>query len=113
MANGAVKVGGMQAVAVVASPDLGGPDVDPFVTVADLAKRKGQNAIRPDMIRVPMANLTDLAPLAEELRRRSEEEDPGAGKSALALIVDVGGDLRGAFEGCTPIDRGRWDRHYV
>ena len=76
VANGAVKVGGMQPVAVVASPDLGGPDVDPFVTVADLAKRKGQNAIRPDMIRVPIANLTDLEPLAEELKRRSEEEDP-------------------------------------
>ena len=27
VANGAVKVGGMQPVAVVASPDLGGPDV--------------------------------------------------------------------------------------
>ncbi len=95
VANGAVKVGGMQAVHVLASADLRWPDIDPFATVADLAKRKGQNAIRPDIIRLPLAKLDDVAPLADELRRRSEEEDPGAGKSALALIVNAGSDFGG------------------
>ncbi|HST05430.1 MAG TPA: flavodoxin-dependent (E)-4-hydroxy-3-methylbut-2-enyl-diphosphate synthase [Chloroflexia bacterium] len=96
MATGAVKVGGMQAVAVVASPDLRLSDVDVFGQVAGLARRKGQNAIRPDIIRIPLTNLRDIGPLADELRRRSEEEDPSAGKSALALIVEVGADTKAA-----------------
>lgn len=96
VANGGVKVGGLQAVHVVAAADLRWPDVDPFAAVADLAKRKGQNAIRPDIIRVPLMNLKDIAPLADELRRRSEEEDPSAGKSALALLVEAGEDFVGA-----------------
>lgn len=98
VANGAVKVGGMQPVAVVA--DVGQReswhDGDLFKTVADLARRKGQNAIRPDLIRVPLEGLKDVEPLAEELRRRSEEEDPAAGKSALALLIDAGDDYAGA-----------------
>jgi (E)-4-hydroxy-3-methylbut-2-enyl-diphosphate synthase len=100
VANGAVKVGGMQSVAVVA--DVGPREVwhdgDLFKTVADLAKRKGQNAIRPDLIRVPLGGLKDVEPLAEELRRRSGEEDPSAGKSALALLVDVGSDTKRAAQ---------------
>lgn len=95
VASGVVKVGGMQLVGVVAPLDLM-PDVDAFAAVADLAKRKGQNAIRPDFICVPLSNLRDISPLADELRRRSEEEDPAAGKSALALIVEAGLDLKGA-----------------
>jgi 4-hydroxy-3-methylbut-2-en-1-yl diphosphate synthase IspG/GcpE len=85
----------MQQVAVVASTDIQ-PGEDAFKAVADLAKRKGQNAIRPDIIRVPISALGNIAPLAEELRRRSEEEDPAAGKSALALLVDAGEDYAGA-----------------
>jgi (E)-4-hydroxy-3-methylbut-2-enyl-diphosphate synthase len=88
VATGAVKVGAMQAVSVVADPGLIPPD-DAFAAVAELAKRKGQNAIRPDIIRVPIVSLGDLEPLAEELRRRSEEEDPAAGKSSLALIAEA------------------------
>jgi hypothetical protein len=85
----------MQPVAVVASPDVvAGEDV--FAAVAGLAKRKGQNAIRPDLIRLPLASLGDVAPLADELRRRSEEEDPSAGKSALGLLVDASDDYAGA-----------------
>ena len=98
VANGAVKVGGIQPVAVVASPDPGLPGADPFTSVASLAKRKGQNAIRPDLIRLPLTDLNDIAPLADELRRRSEEEDPSAGKSALGLLVDAGSDSRAAAE---------------
>jgi (E)-4-hydroxy-3-methylbut-2-enyl-diphosphate synthase len=98
VANGAVKVGGMQPVAVVASPDPGLPGADPFTSVASLAKRKGQNAIRPDLIRLPLTDLNDIAPLADELRRRSEEEDPSAGKSALSLLLDAGSDPRTAAE---------------
>ena len=89
VASGAVKVGGMQLVGVVAPLKLM-PGVDAFAAAADLAKRKGQNAIRPDLIRVPIMNLREIAPLADELRRRSEEEDPAAGKSALGLIVEAG-----------------------
>lgn len=96
VASGAVKVGGMQLVGVVA-PLILAPDVDGFASAADLAKRKGQNAIRPDLIRVPVANLREITPLADELRRRSEEEDPAAGKSALGLIVDAGSALREAL----------------
>ena len=33
----------------------------------NLAKRKGQNAIRPDIIRVPLSEPGDIAPLADEL----------------------------------------------
>lgn len=95
VANGAVKVGGLQAVHVVASADIREGD-DAFKVVADLAKRKGQNALRPDVIRISMANMEEVAPLADELKRRSEEEDPSAGKSALALLVDAGEDFRGA-----------------
>ena len=94
VATGAVKVGGMQPVTVVAS--VGEPSEWPggdlFKAVADLARRKGQNAIRPDLICIPLSGMEAIAPLAEELRRRSEEEDPGAGKSALGLIVDAGED---------------------
>jgi (E)-4-hydroxy-3-methylbut-2-enyl-diphosphate synthase len=89
VASGMVKIGGMQQTAVVADPGLM-PDRDAFAAVADLARRKGQNAIRPDIIRIAIANLRDITPLAEELKRRGEEEDPAAGKSALALIVDAG-----------------------
>jgi (E)-4-hydroxy-3-methylbut-2-enyl-diphosphate synthase len=88
VATGAVKVGRLQAVSVVADPGLQ-PYDNAFAEVADLAKRKGQNAIRPDIIRVPISSLNDIAPLAEELKRRSEEEDPSAGKSALALIAEA------------------------
>lgn len=95
VATGAVKVGGMQQTAVVASVDLQ-PGQDLFAAVADLAKRKGQNAIRPDIIRVPLSRLQEITPLADELKRRGEEEDPAAGKSALALIVDAGDDFEGA-----------------
>lgn len=91
VASGAVKVGGMQTVGVVANI---GTVEDAFAAVADLARRKGQNAIRPDIIRISSTNLPDIAPLAEELRRRSEEEDPAAGKSALTLVVDFGTDLK-------------------
>ena len=93
VASGAVKVGGMQPVAVVANIGL---FADAFPAVADLAKRKGQNAIRPDIIRLGIGNLGDIAPLADELRRRGAEEDPAAGKSALALVVDAGADFAGA-----------------
>lgn len=100
VAVGQVKVGGMQPPAVVAS--LGDrsqwPDGDLFKAVADLAKRKGQNAIRPDLIRVPLPLLDDMKPLIDELRRRSEEEDPSVGKSALGLIVGAGGDFAGAAQ---------------
>jgi (E)-4-hydroxy-3-methylbut-2-enyl-diphosphate synthase len=95
VASGMVKIGGMQQTAVVTDPGLM-PDRDAFAAVADLAQRKGQNAIRPDIIRISIANLRDIAPLAEELKRRGEEEDPAAGKSALALIVDVGRALEEA-----------------
>jgi 4-hydroxy-3-methylbut-2-en-1-yl diphosphate synthase IspG/GcpE len=82
----------LQHAAVVASPDVKlGEDL--FASVADLAKRKGQNAIRPDIIRIPLSGLKDITPLAEELKRRSEEEDPSAGKSALGLLVDAGNDF--------------------
>jgi (E)-4-hydroxy-3-methylbut-2-enyl-diphosphate synthase len=87
VASGGVKVGGMQPVAVVANV---GHSADAFAAVADLARRKGQNAIRPDIIRIGIGSLGEVAPLADELRRRSEEEDPSAGKSALALVVDAG-----------------------
>lgn len=97
VATGAVKVGGMQQTAVVASVDVG-PGQDLFAAVADLARRKGQNAIRPDIIRVPLSGLGEITPLADELKRRSEEEDPAAGKSALALIVDAGSDFKGAAQ---------------
>ncbi|MDQ3929200.1 MAG: (E)-4-hydroxy-3-methylbut-2-enyl-diphosphate synthase [Chloroflexota bacterium] len=97
VATGAVKIGGMQQTAVVASIDVQ-PGQDLFAAVADLAKRKGQNAIRPDIIHVPLSGLQEIAPLADELRRRSEEEDPAAGKSALALIVDAGDDFKGAAQ---------------
>ncbi|MBF6614666.1 MAG: (E)-4-hydroxy-3-methylbut-2-enyl-diphosphate synthase [Chloroflexi bacterium] len=100
VASGAVKVGGMQPVAVVASVGDSStwPDGDLFAAVAELAKRKGSNAIRPDLIRVPLTGLEEITPLTDELRRRSEEEDPSAGKSALGLIVDVGSDLEGALD---------------
>ena len=98
VATGSVKVGGMQPVAVVA--DVGEPedwpDGDLFKAVAHLARRKGQNAIRPDIIRVPLSGLAAVQPLAEELKRRSEEEDPSAGKSALGLLVNAGEDFEGA-----------------
>ncbi len=95
VATGAVKVGGLQHATVVASHEIQ-PGEDLFSAVADMAKRKGQNAIRPDIIRIPLSGLQGIAPLAEELRRRSEEEDPSAGKSALALLVDAGKDFAGA-----------------
>ncbi len=95
VATGAVKVGGMQPVAVVANIGIFN---DALPAVADLAKRKGQNAIRPDLIRLSTANLGDVAPLAEELRRRSEEEDPSVGKSALALVVDAPVFLKEAID---------------
>ena len=95
VATGAVKIGGMQPTAVVASPTLE-PGEDAFAKVAALAKRRGPNGIRPDIIRVPLASMGDISPLAEELRRRSEEDDPSAGKSALALLVDAGDDYAGA-----------------
>ncbi len=100
VASGAVKVGGMQPVAVVASvgDSSAWPDGDLFAAVAGLAKRKGSNAIRPDLIRVPLTGLEAITPLTEELRRRGDEEDPSAGKSALGLIVDVGSDLAGALD---------------
>ena len=97
---GQVRVGGMQPVAVVSSvgaPDTW-PDGDIFKAVAGLAKRKGQNALRPDLIIIPLAGLDAIAPLAEELRRRSEEEDPSAGKSAVGLVVDAGVDYAVASE---------------
>ncbi len=96
VATGAVKVGGMQLVGVVASPSLLSYE-GAFPAVADLAKRKGQNAIRPDIIRVTLSALGDIAPLADELRRRSDEEDPAAGKSALALLVNAQNDFEGAM----------------
>jgi (E)-4-hydroxy-3-methylbut-2-enyl-diphosphate synthase len=98
VATGAVKVGGMQPVAVIANVGAPGewPDGDLFKAVASLAQRKGQNAIRPDLIQVALGGLKDVEPLAEELRRRSEEEDPSAGKSALGLLVDAGDDYAGA-----------------
>jgi (E)-4-hydroxy-3-methylbut-2-enyl-diphosphate synthase len=95
VAIGAVKVGGMQPILVVAAIEEAEWSLDGrtlFETVADLAKRKGQNAIRPDLIKVPLAGLSEIAPLADELRRRSEEEDPSAGKSALGLLVDAEND---------------------
>ena len=95
VATGAVKVGGMQLVGVVASPDLPA-GAEAFSAVADLAKRKGQNAIRPDIICIPLSSLRDVAPLADELRRRSEEEDPSAGKSSLALLVNAQSDFKAA-----------------
>lgn len=95
VASGMVKTGGMQQTAVVAGPNNWIGD-DTFASVADLAKRKGQNAIRPDFIRISILNLGDIAPLADELRRRSEEEDPAAGKSSLALIVDAGRAIKEA-----------------
>ncbi len=100
VATGQVKVGGMQPIAVVA--DVGGPEDWPegdlFKAVAELAKRKGQNAIRPDLIRVPLSELGEIEPLAAELRRRSEEEDPSAGKSSLGLLVDAQDDYASAAE---------------
>ena len=39
-----------------------------------------------------LSGIDAVEPLTEELRRRGEEEDPSAGKSALGLIVDVGED---------------------
>lgn len=100
VSTGAVKVGGMQPVAVVASvgPQSAWPEGDLFRAVAGLAARKGQNALRPDLIRVPLSGLDQLAPITDELGRRSEEEDPSAGKSALALLVDAGSDFAGAAE---------------
>lgn len=95
VATGQVRVGGMQPVAVVASAHVE-PEGDLFKAVAALAKRKGQNAIRPDLIRVPLSGLTELAPLAEELKRRSKEEDPAAGKSALGLLIDAEDNYTGA-----------------
>jgi (E)-4-hydroxy-3-methylbut-2-enyl-diphosphate synthase len=92
VATGAVKIGGMQTVAVVANTGPLTGEVDTFATIADLARRKGQNAIRPDYIRLPFWSLADITPLVEELTRRSDEEDPSAGKSALALIIDFGPD---------------------
>src|SRR5207302_594765 len=97
VATGAVKIGGLQHAVVVASPDVQ-PGDDLFTVVAKLAKRKGQNAIRPDIIRIPLSGLQDIAPLEEELKRRSEEEDPSAGKSALGLLVDARDDYRAAAE---------------
>jgi (E)-4-hydroxy-3-methylbut-2-enyl-diphosphate synthase len=98
VAVGAVKVGGMQHAVVVATAD-GGESGDMFASVADLAKRKGPNAIRPDIIRVSLSGLKAIAPLAEELRRRGEEEDPSVGKSALGLVVILGaGSFRRAAE---------------
>jgi hypothetical protein len=96
--TGAVRTGGAQPVAVVASvgDQSTWPGGDLFRAVADLAKRKGQNAIRPDLIRVPVSGMAQIAPLAEELARRGEEEDPAAGKSALGLLVDAGSDFAGA-----------------
>lgn len=98
VATGAVKVGGMQHVAVVASvgPQESWPEGDLFRAVANLAMRKGQNALRPDLIRVPLSGLDQLGTITEELKRRSDEEDPSAGKSALALLVDAGSDFAGA-----------------
>jgi (E)-4-hydroxy-3-methylbut-2-enyl-diphosphate synthase len=98
VASGAVKAGGIQPVAVVASvgPKVSWPDGDLYSAVANLAKRKGQNALRPDLIRVPLQGLDRLDTIVEELKRRSEEEDPSAGKSALALLVDAGSDFVGA-----------------
>ncbi|MDQ6694929.1 MAG: (E)-4-hydroxy-3-methylbut-2-enyl-diphosphate synthase, partial [Chloroflexota bacterium] len=97
VATGAVKVGGLQPAAVVTAPDESATsNGDFFSAVADLARRKGQNAIRPDIIRVPLAAMSSIAPLADELKRRSEEEDPAAGKSALALLVDAATDYTGA-----------------
>src|SRR5437764_2751120 len=77
VATGAVKVGGMQPVTVVASVGESSqwPNGDLYKAVADLAKRKGQNALRPDIIRVPLSGLDQLAPITEELRRRREEGD--------------------------------------
>jgi (E)-4-hydroxy-3-methylbut-2-enyl-diphosphate synthase len=98
VATGAVKVGGLQQVGVVASvgdPSLW-PNGDLFLAVADLAKRKGQNALRPDLIRVPISAMDEIHPLTSELHRRSQEEDPSAGKSALALIVDAADDYGAA-----------------
>jgi (E)-4-hydroxy-3-methylbut-2-enyl-diphosphate synthase len=97
VATGMVKVGGMQQTAVVAGPNIW-PGDDAFAAVADLAKRKGQNAIRPDLIRISISNLCDVAPLAEELRRRGEEEDPAAGKSSLGLIVNAGRAIKDATD---------------
>ncbi|MEO8288660.1 MAG: (E)-4-hydroxy-3-methylbut-2-enyl-diphosphate synthase [Chloroflexota bacterium] len=100
VATGAVAVGKLRPVAVVASvgDESIWPDGDIFPAVADLARRKGQNAIRPDIIRVPLAGMAAIKPLADELRRRSQEEDPSAGKSALGLIVDAANDYAAAAE---------------
>ncbi len=101
--TGQVKVGGLQPVAVVASVGDRSewPGGDLFRAVAELAKRRGPNGLRPDLICVPMSGLSDVAPLAEELRRRVEEEDGGAGagtsgRVALGLLVDAGTDYEGA-----------------
>jgi (E)-4-hydroxy-3-methylbut-2-enyl-diphosphate synthase len=96
--TGQVKVGGLQPVAVVASVGERDewPDGDLLKAVAELARRRGPNALRPDLICVPMSGLPDLGLLVEELKRRSEEEDPTAGKSALGLLVDAGSDYEGA-----------------
>ncbi|HKP54983.1 MAG TPA: (E)-4-hydroxy-3-methylbut-2-enyl-diphosphate synthase [Chloroflexia bacterium] len=100
VAVGQVRVGGMQPVAVVApvSTDASWSEDDIFKAVADLAKRKGQNAIRPDLIRIPLSAMSTIAPLAEEIKRRGEEEDPSAGKSALGLVVDAGEDYAAATQ---------------
>jgi (E)-4-hydroxy-3-methylbut-2-enyl-diphosphate synthase len=80
----------------VVAEAVAGPGQSLFDAVAALAKRRGQNAIRPDIIRVPLEGLGEVAPLAAELRRRSEEEDPAAGKSALALLVEAGHSFEAA-----------------
>lgn len=100
VAIGQVRVGGMQPVAVVASVGTqdSWPQGDLFKAVANLAQRKGQNAIRPDLIRIPLSGMGTIGPLAEEIKRRGEEEDPSAGKSAIGLIVDAGEGYAAAIQ---------------
>ena len=95
VATGAVKLGGIQPVGVVASVGTSEewPKGDLFAAVAELSARKGQNALRPDLIELPVSGMADATPLIEELKRRSEEEDPSAGKSALAMVADAGSDF--------------------
>ena len=93
-----MKIGGLQPVAVVASAGDSSqwPDGDLFTAVADLAKRKGQNAMRPDIIRMPLSGLDAIAPLTEELTTPQRRRRPIGGQIGSGLIVDAADDFAGA-----------------
>ena len=90
VATGAVKVGGLQPVGVVAS--VGDPprwpDGDIFLAVADLAKRKGQNAIRPDIH--PRAHLGHGRNPASYCRTAQEERGRGPIGGQVGSRLDSG-----------------------